>query len=276
MWKLLVMCLKSVHSVYLCWVLLRAWGRFRKFPDWVDNELYTYLCNWLLLLFMLCCSCSCRRRPIPSLCYKFSISGAAGSTAGTYFWNDVWDGKRLFQNFRFIVGTEGIIKGHNGRVRRVADHNHVTSCQKSLLLLLLLGEHLRHRHRGDRPRVCVLAFNSLACPMREASHISDLRKLLLLLSLMVLRSASMISSLRPKFSQSSSVASPYLNLKDHPEVCVVPKLLPLKAVLSLLCISGALFWSLEQNLVVNYEIADRTYQTLQGTSSEKQHKGFWL
>jgi hypothetical protein len=72
------------------------------------------------------------------------------------------------------------------------------------------------------------------------------------------------------------MASPYLNFKDHPEVCVVPKLLPLKAVLSMLCISGALFRSLEQNFVVNYEIADRTYQILQGTSIEKQHKRLWL
>jgi hypothetical protein len=151
------------------------------------------------------------------------------------FWNGVWDGKRLFQNFRVILGTAGIIKGHIGLVRRLADHNHI-SCQKCLLLLLLLlpllGEH--------RPQVCVLAFNSLACPIREASHISNLRKLLLLLSVMALQNGCMISSLRLEFSQSSTMASVYLNLKDHPEVCVLPKSLPLKVVLCMLCISGAL------------------------------------
>jgi hypothetical protein len=83
MWKLLVM-----SEIYAqCVPVLGIIKGLKVFPDWVDNELYTCLCNWLLLLllFMLCCCCLRRRRHIPSLCDKSSIPGAAGSTVETDF-----------------------------------------------------------------------------------------------------------------------------------------------------------------------------------------------
>ena len=54
-----------------------------------------------------------------------------------------------------------------GRMRTVVDHSHGVSDQKSLLLLLL-GEQLRHRRHGGLPHDCVLPWNSLACSIREA------------------------------------------------------------------------------------------------------------
>jgi hypothetical protein len=77
-------------------VYTHARGRFQKFLDYVDNEIYTLtFCLWALFGFEISF--------IVSLCNEASFLAAAGSTAATDVSGSRVDGQRFLFVFRDVL-----------------------------------------------------------------------------------------------------------------------------------------------------------------------------